>query len=280
VTNTSGVVRPGTSPGHLTIDGNFSQGPGGTLEVEVDGTGQGTTYDWLEVTGFATLDGTLAVDRSPAFTPANSDVFGFLTSGSQANGTFGTVTGLGLPAGGSWTVDYPTNDPFGARLVIGQPQAPPEPDPPVDPPAPAPPAAPPAPPASPPSAAPPVSPPVARPATAPAAPAPTREETRLASASPAVVARELGLPAARRCVSRRRFVIRLRQPRGVRLRSARISVGRRSVNAVRRGGRLTATVDLRGLPRGRFTVRIVATTVSQRTLRASRRYRTCAPKRR
>jgi hypothetical protein len=111
-------------------------------------------------------------------------------------------------------------------------------------------------------------------------PAPTRAETRLASSSPAAVAQALGLPAARTCVSRRNFTIRVREPRGVRLRSARVTVGRRTVNAVRRRGRLVATVDLRGLPRGRFTVRIVATTVSRRTLTGTRRYRTCAPKRR
>jgi hypothetical protein len=106
------------------------------------------------------------------------------------------------------------------------------------------------------------------------------QETRLASAAPAAVAQALGLPPARTCVSRRNFTIRLREPRGVRLRTARISVGGRTATAVRRAGRLTATVDLRGLPRGRFVVRIVATTQSRRTLTGTRRYRTCAPKRR
>jgi hypothetical protein len=43
--------------------------------------------------------------------------------------------------------------------------------------------------------------------------------------------------------------------------------------------RLTAPVDLRGMPAGKFTVRIVVTTADGRKLSHSRKYRTCATKR-
>jgi hypothetical protein len=93
------------------------------------------------------------------------------------------------------------------------------------------------------------------------------------------VASQVGLPTARRCASRRRFRIRLRAPRGQRLASARVYVnGRR--RAVRRGRRLTAPVDLRGLPRGTVRVTVVARTRSGRRVVERRRYRTCVPKRR
>ena len=88
----------------------------------------------------------------------------------------------------------------------------------------------------------------------------------------------LGLPSTRRCVSRRSFRLRLRAPRGQRLRSARVYVNGRRV-AVRRGRRLTAPVNLRGLPRGTVKVRVVATTRAGRRVVAQRRYRTCATKR-
>jgi hypothetical protein len=114
----------------------------------------------------------------------------------------------------------------------------------------------------------------------PATPPPTVQESRLAVATPAVVAQALGLPSARVCVSRRRFPIRLQQPRGVRIRGATIVVSGRQTTAQRAGGRFTATVDLRGLRRGQFTVQITVRTASGKTLKASRRYRTCAPKRR
>lgn len=81
------------------------------------------------------------------------------------------------------------------------------------------------------------------------------------------------------CVSRRDFRIRLRVPRGVRLREARVYVNGKRVRVLR-GRRLTATVDLRGLPAGRVSVRIVGITRTGRALTETRRYRTCAPKRR
>ena len=91
----------------------------------------------------------------------------------------------------------------------------------------------------------------------------------------------LGLPAAspRTCVSRRRFQIRLRAPRGQRLRSARVYVNGRQVRLLT-GRRLRSAVNLRGLPPGRFTVRIVARTRRGQRIVSVRRYRTCTPKRR
>jgi hypothetical protein len=79
------------------------------------------------------------------------------------------------------------------------------------------------------------------------------------------------------CASRRDFRIRLRVPRGQRLRSAKVYVNGRRVRVLR-GRRLTATVDLRHLPRGRFTVRVVGVTSSGRVITETRRYRTCTPK--
>ena len=89
-------------------------------------------------------------------------------------------------------------------------------------------------------------------------------------------ARDLGLPSARACVSRRRFGIRLKG----KLRSARVWVDGRHVKVVRKGGRLVATVDLRGLRTGRFTVLVRAVGTDGRKVREQRRYRTCAKRRR
>ena len=100
-----------------------------------------------------------------------------------------------------------------------------------------------------------------------------------APARPVRHGRRLLLPSNRSCVSRRHFRIRVRRQRaGVTLVSAAVSVNGRRV-AVRRGARLTAPVDLRGLPKGRFTVRIRALTGDGRAIIGTRRYRTCAPRR-
>ena len=80
-------------------------------------------------------------------------------------------------------------------------------------------------------------------------------------------------------MSRRHFRIRIRRQRsGATLVSAAVAVNGKRV-AVRRGARVTAPVDLRGLPKGRFTVRISALTGDGRAITGTRRYRTCAPRR-
>jgi lysophospholipase L1-like esterase len=84
--------------------------------------------------------------------------------------------------------------------------------------------------------------------------------------------------AAKKCVSRRHFVIHLRAPRGQRLRSARVFVDGKLV-AVRRGQRLRASIDLRGLPPTVARVTIFLRTRSGRTYVQTRAYRTCAPRR-
>jgi hypothetical protein len=89
------------------------------------------------------------------------------------------------------------------------------------------------------------------------------------------------LPAMRPCASRRDFMIRLVRPRrrGERLVSAVVKVNGRTA-AVRRGRRLRSSIDLRGLPRGRIVVRIIARTNRGRRLVSTRAYLTCTPRRR
>jgi hypothetical protein len=86
-------------------------------------------------------------------------------------------------------------------------------------------------------------------------------------------------PSNKKCVSRRNFRIRLRQPKGAKIVGATVKVNGRTV-ATRRGSRVTAPVDLRGLPKGRFTVSITILLDNGKIVRGSRRYRTCTPKRR
>jgi hypothetical protein len=87
----------------------------------------------------------------------------------------------------------------------------------------------------------------------------------------------LGLRPASRCVSRRSFRVRVRAPKGQRLRRASVYVnGKR--RATRRGRRLSLPVNLRGLPRGTIRVRIVATTRAGKRVVSERRYKTCAAK--
>lgn len=95
--------------------------------------------------------------------------------------------------------------------------------------------------------------------------------------------RLIASPAAgrRACVSRRAFPIRIRRLRGVRVRTTSVLVDGRGVRTVR-GNRRSVRVVLRGLPRGTFRVRVVVRGVRRGrrvTLRDTRTYRTCVPRR-
>ena len=92
------------------------------------------------------------------------------------------------------------------------------------------------------------------------------------------------LPSNKKCVSRRKFRIRIRQPGGIKIQTALVFVNGRRVATVKRKIfkklRTTARVNLRGLPAGTFKVRIVVLTTEGSTLRGTRKYKTCAKKRR
>jgi hypothetical protein len=86
------------------------------------------------------------------------------------------------------------------------------------------------------------------------------------------------LPSNRRCLSSRNFRIRVRRVPGVRLAAVAVYVNRKPVE-VARGKRLTARIDLRGLPRGTVRVRIEAATTDGRVIRDTRKYHVCVKRR-
>ena len=98
VTNSS-LLAPGNSPGITDIVGDYTQTADATLQIEIGGLspGPGTPvnngYDQVNVSGLATLDGTLEVSLLDDFVPGVGDTFDFLTFGS-VDGHFANATGL------------------------------------------------------------------------------------------------------------------------------------------------------------------------------------------
>jgi hypothetical protein len=86
------------------------------------------------------------------------------------------------------------------------------------------------------------------------------------------------LPPARACLSARSFVIHVGLEHAAQLHivSARVTVAGR-LAAILKPGHLTVRIDLRGFPRGTFTVHIVARVRGGRTLTGTRTYHTCLP---
>ena len=85
-----GVVAPGLSAGALTVDGTFTQGPGGSLSIQLGGLSPVTQHDQMIVTGAAILDGRLVVRLIDGFVPLPGDEFTILEAAS-VTGVFDAV---------------------------------------------------------------------------------------------------------------------------------------------------------------------------------------------
>ncbi len=71
------VVSPG-DPATLTVVGDYSQGAGGTLVIDISGA---TDYSILDVTGTLTLNGTVDFDLLDGYVPGPGTEFTFLDAG-------------------------------------------------------------------------------------------------------------------------------------------------------------------------------------------------------
>jgi ABC-2 type transport system ATP-binding protein len=112
------------------------------------------------------------------------------------------------------------------------------------------------------------------------APSPDAPKPVQAERPPAITRAAAALPSSKRCASRRSFRIRLaKAPKGDRIRSAVVTVNGKRVKVLT-GKRLTAKINLRGLPKGTARVMVVVRTKKGRTLRSARTYRTCTAKKR
>jgi hypothetical protein len=87
------------------------------------------------------------------------------------------------------------------------------------------------------------------------------------------------LPNNKQCLSRRAFQIHLEDPKYDPIKEVVITLGRRKLTVKRHGNVFAATINLKGLPRGTFTVKIRVTTVLGHHLTGSRTYHTCRTRR-
>src|SRR3546814_20157826 len=85
VANNGGIVRPGGSIGTLTIFGDCTQSPTGTLMIDVSPT----VASQLNVEGTATLGGTLQLVYGPGTYPTKTYT---IVRGSPFTGKFSKIT--------------------------------------------------------------------------------------------------------------------------------------------------------------------------------------------
>jgi hypothetical protein len=109
----AGEVDPGgvALPGVLNITGNYSQSTSsgtGILNIDIGGSTAGSGFDQLNITGSATLAGSLNLQLIGGFAPSLGTSFKIMTFASRV-GDFGAVTGL-LLGSNRFDVQYnPTN---------------------------------------------------------------------------------------------------------------------------------------------------------------------------
>ena len=118
VTLDGGTIAPGNSPGMLSITGDYTQTAAGSFAAEIGGLLQGIEYDFLNVSGIATLDGLLDItlfdDGKGDFKPKRGDSFDIL-SAEDIVGTFGSYSFAPLKKNLQWEVSYLTD--VTARLM-------------------------------------------------------------------------------------------------------------------------------------------------------------------
>ena len=84
-----GTLAPGNSPGTLTINGNFIQGPTGIYNVQI---ASAQNYSRLVVSGSANLNGTLRLTLASGYQPLPGQSFTVLTAAKGINGTFHAIS--------------------------------------------------------------------------------------------------------------------------------------------------------------------------------------------
>jgi hypothetical protein len=95
-------------------------------------------------------------------------------------------------------------------------------------------------------------------------------------------ARIFRMPSTKRCLSRRKFTIKVRRPPGVRFKKLTIKVNKRTKVKLKglKARKVKARINLRGMPKGKVVVRIVARTNTGRKAVTKRTYKTCVAKKR
>jgi hypothetical protein len=85
----------------------------------------------------------------------------------------------------------------------------------------------------------------------------------------------ISLPTS--CVSKRKITFHLAAPAGKLFKKVTVKLGSKTFKTLK-GKSIKSTVSLKGLPRGRFTLTIVGTLNTGKTIKQTRHYVTCVPK--
>jgi hypothetical protein len=117
--NNGGMVGPGSSAGVLTIDGDYTQGLDGALNIEVLGTAAGA-FDQLIVTGSALFEPGTTINFSflDGFLPEINDTFDFLLAAGGISFFSGDISSVVFNISGVAEGFEFLTDPTGGTLML------------------------------------------------------------------------------------------------------------------------------------------------------------------
>ncbi len=101
--------------GQMAFHGNYTQGANGSLTFDIASL---TQFDKLNVSGNATLNGTMNVDLLNGYTPQVGNTFDIMSFASRA-GTFSTVVGLPINSQEHFVLEYNSTN-LTLDVVAGQ----------------------------------------------------------------------------------------------------------------------------------------------------------------
>jgi outer membrane autotransporter protein len=81
---------PGGTPGTMTLNGNYQQGPSGVLDTEIGGP-QPSQADQLKISGSAKLDGTLDITPLNNYHPSPGNSYELLSASGGLSGQFSNI---------------------------------------------------------------------------------------------------------------------------------------------------------------------------------------------
>jgi T5SS/PEP-CTERM-associated repeat protein len=102
-----GQLAPGASPGSLTIDGDLTVAPGGSLLMEIGGLIPGDQHDVLNVLGAADIQGTVQLKFTDGFAPLAGQQFSLIT-GPNLSGVNPVIDVRNLASGWQYQILPPS----------------------------------------------------------------------------------------------------------------------------------------------------------------------------
>ncbi len=123
LSNQGGTLDPGGEDlSFTTIDGDYTQLPGGVLALGVAGSSPGDTHDVVTVLGEVQLDGLLELSLVDGFIPNSANQFTLLAATSGLSGFFDNVASgqrlETIDGGGSFVVNYGIGSAFDEDRIV------------------------------------------------------------------------------------------------------------------------------------------------------------------